>query len=194
MPVKGTYLAIAGVGAIFLWSGLKGKSWTSVLRNLISGQAPGAAITANTSSALEPTQTAAQFGGGAAYGYGAGVSASGVTTGQFSYSQLEQLWIQNGGSVSAAPMAAAIAMAESGGNASATDNDPNGTVDRGLWQINSVNGALSTYDTNQNARAAIQLSDNGTNWNAWTTYTSGAYRKFLQLCNLQRESRSRPER
>jgi hypothetical protein len=174
---------VAGIGAIFLWSGLKGKSFTSVLRNIIAGQSPQSAIAANPIGQLQPAQTAAQFGGGEAYGYGAGVSPSGVTTGTFSFSQLEQLWIQNGGSVAAAPMAAAIAMAESGGNASATDNDPNGTTDRGLWQINTVNGALSTYDTNQNARAAIQLSNNGANWNPWTTFTSGAYKRFLPLCN-----------
>ena len=40
MPVKGTYLAIAGAGAIFLWSGLKGKSISAVLRAIVSGQNP----------------------------------------------------------------------------------------------------------------------------------------------------------
>lgn len=179
MPVKGSYLAIAGVGAIFLWSGLKGKSWSSVLRNVISGKSPTAATTSSAISQLDPSQTQAQFGGGAAYGYGGGVNPSGVTTGNFTFSQLEQLWIQNGGSVTAAPMAAAIAMAESGGNAGATDNDANGSQDRGLWQINSVNGALSTYDTNQNARAAIELSDNGVNWTPWVTFKTGAYKRFL---------------
>lgn len=179
MPVKGTYLAIAGIGGVFLWSGLKGKSWSSVLRNVISGQNPASATTTQGITQLQPAQAAAQFGGGSAYGYGAGVNPSGVTTGTFSFSQLEQLWTQNGGTVTAAPMAAAIAMAESGGRANATNNDSNGTQDRGLWQINSVNGALSTFDTNQNARAAIELSGNGTNWQPWATFTSGAYKKYL---------------
>lgn len=99
---------------------------------------------------------------------------------QFTYAQLEGIWTQAGGSSQAAPIAAAIAMAESGGNSTATDDDSNGSVDRGLWQINSVHGAQSTYDVMGNARAAIAISNNGQNWSPWTTYTNGAYRQFLQ--------------
>ena len=40
MPVKGGYLLAAGGGAILLWSGFKGKKWSSVLRNIISGHSP----------------------------------------------------------------------------------------------------------------------------------------------------------
>ena len=62
-------------------------------------------------------------------------------------------------------------MAESGGNQFAT-----GTVgERGYWQINPDHGALSTYDPNGNARAAVILSADGSNWSPWTTYTSGLY-------------------
>jgi len=43
MPVKGTYLAIAGGGIILLWSGLAGKSWSTVLRNVIAGKDPKSA-------------------------------------------------------------------------------------------------------------------------------------------------------
>jgi hypothetical protein len=93
--------------------------------------------------------------------------------------QLQQLWITNGGNPSAAPMAAAIALAESGGDPNATGHNTNGTTDRGAWQINSVHGALSTYDENANAKAAIKISGNGTNWGPWTTYTTGAFKKFL---------------
>jgi hypothetical protein len=32
-----------------------------------------------------------------------------------------------------------------------------------------------------NARAAVSISNNGTNWGAWTAYSSGAYRRFLQV-------------
>jgi hypothetical protein len=110
-------------------------------------------------------------------GSGSGVSPS--ASGSYSYSQLEQIWISNGGPSVAAPIAAAIAMAESSGNPQATDDDGNGSVDRGLWQINSVHGNLSTYDVNANARAAIQISSGGRDWSPWTTYTSGAYRQYL---------------
>lgn len=99
---------------------------------------------------------------------------------QYNYAQLEGIWIQAGGSAGAAPIAAAIAMAESGGNSTATNNDSNGSTDRGLWQVNSVHGSQSTYDVMGNARAAVAISSNGTNWSPWTTYSSGAYRRYLQ--------------
>lgn len=53
MPVKATYLILAGGGAVILYSGVKGKKWTSTLRNVISGQ-PIASTTA------DPILTAAQ--------------------------------------------------------------------------------------------------------------------------------------
>lgn len=94
---------------------------------------------------------------------------------QYSYAQLEGIWQQAGGSAQTAPMAAAIAMAESGGNSAAYDQDSNGSIDRGLWQINSVHGSQSSYDVMTNARAAIAISNNGTNWRPWcTAYSDGA--------------------
>ena len=38
MPVKGGYLLIAGGGALLIWSGLKGKSFSGSLRDVISGK------------------------------------------------------------------------------------------------------------------------------------------------------------
>ena len=84
---------------------------------------------------------------------------------------LEALWESAGGAHWAAFIAAEIAMAESGGQQYATG----AAGERGYWQINPVNGTLSTYDAYGNARAAIILSNNGTNWSPWTTYVSGAY-------------------
>jgi LysM repeat protein len=100
-------------------------------------------------------------------------SGSGSTSlsGTLGCSGLEQLWIDAGGSPSAAFMAAEIAMAESGGNQYALSP----TDDYGYWQINASNGALATFSAYGNARAAITLSNDGTNWSPWTTYTSGAY-------------------
>jgi hypothetical protein len=93
--------------------------------------------------------------------------------------QLEQDWIHNGGAPAAAPMYAAISLAESGGNTNAVHVNADGSVDRGAAQINSVHGALSTTDRNGNVKAAIKISSNGLNWHPWTTFESGAYRKFL---------------
>jgi hypothetical protein len=93
--------------------------------------------------------------------------------------QLEQLWMQAGGPRSSAATAAAVAMAESSGNPSASNRNSNGTIDRGLWQINSTHGALSTFDPAGNARAAVKLSRYGGSWAPWSVYKSGAYRRYL---------------
>jgi hypothetical protein len=67
--------------------------------------------------------------------------------------ELADLWEHYGGKNTAE--AVAIAWRESRGNAHARNKNTNGTVDRGLWQINSVHGALSTYDPLANARNAV---------------------------------------
>jgi hypothetical protein len=92
---------------------------------------------------------------------------------KFTEQQIQSLWVQAGGNPQAAAVAAAIAMIESGGNSTATCVNGgsgcscNGCVDRGLWQIDSVHGSQSTYDPMGNARAAVSISGNGTNWGAW---------------------------
>jgi hypothetical protein len=91
--------------------------------------------------------------------------------GHYSCGALEQLWIAAGGSTGASHIAADIATAESGGNSWAVSP----TDDFGLWQINGSHGYLATLDPWLNAKAAIIISSDGTNWNPWTTYTSGAY-------------------
>lgn len=87
----------------------------------------------------------------------------------YSRDQIAQLWVQAGGNPSQALMAAAIALAESGGRPDASNTNPNGTVDRGLFQINSVHGSLSTFDLMANVRAAISISKNGSDWRPWCT-------------------------
>lgn len=109
--------------------------------------------------------------GGTSHSSGGAVVVHSAAQGHYSCSSLEQLWEQAGGSPSHALMAAEIAMAESGGNPNAISP----TDDFGLWQINASNGALATLNPLQNAKSAIALSNNGTGWGPWTTYTSGAY-------------------
>ncbi|HEX2742934.1 MAG TPA: LysM peptidoglycan-binding domain-containing protein [Streptosporangiaceae bacterium] len=85
---------------------------------------------------------------------------------------LEELWEAAGGSHGEAFMAAEIATAESGGRQYALSP----TDDYGYWQINVSHGpAQATFNPLGNAEAAIAISDDGSNWGPWTTYTSGAY-------------------
>jgi LysM repeat protein len=99
------------------------------------------------------------------------LTSSATLSGTLSCTGLEELWEQGGGSPGEAVMAASIAMAESGGQEFAT-----GSVgERGYWQINPDHGSLSTYNPLGNARAAVAISDDGRDWDPWTTFTSGAY-------------------
>lgn len=98
----------------------------------------------------------------------------------FSYSQLRNLWIQAGGNKGWSYVMAAIAMAESGGNPKAHHMDSNGSVDYGLWQINTVHN-YSVHDMlnpQQNAKEAVSIF-NSSGPDAWSTYKSGAYKKYM---------------
>lgn len=85
------------------------------------------------------------------------------------HDQIATLWVQFGGPKSHADMAAAIAQAESGGRIGVTNNNDGTSTDRGLFQINSVHGAMSTYAVDKNIKAAILISAAGNNWRPWCT-------------------------
>jgi hypothetical protein len=100
------------------------------------------------------------------------------------YAQLEGLWITNGGNKAVAPLAAAIAMAESSGRTDVTSANPDGGVNVGLWQLDTRGkGAGHTVADLQNpatnAAVAVQGSKDGTDWSAWATFASGAYKRFM---------------
>lgn len=84
----------------------------------------------------------------------------------YTFDQVMDLWVNAGGSPQSAAMAAAVADASSGLNPNTTQSN-NGITQRGLWQISSTLGPLSSTDPMTNARAAIQLSNNGTNFAKW---------------------------
>ena len=101
----------------------------------------------------------------------------------YTYAQLQGLWINAGGSKGLAPLAAAIAMAESGGcSAAVNPTDNNGTqTSWGLWQISNgthsqpVNGIL---DAATNASQAVAKYQAAGNFSPWGTYDSGAYKQY----------------
>lgn len=94
---------------------------------------------------------------------------------QFTFAQLEGLWIQAGGDPRYAGIAAAVAMAESGGDSQALGHNP-GSTDVGLWQINGPGGGdLKFLDPLTNVKEAIRQSHNGVDWRPWcTAYSDGA--------------------
>ncbi|MGR6964045.1 hypothetical protein ACU610_06265 [Geodermatophilus sp. URMC 61] len=64
-----------------------------------------------------------------------------------------------------------------------TKGCPNGSVDRGLWQINSCwHPSVSrscAFDAQCNANAAYRISAKGANFRSWAAYTNGSYRNHL---------------
>lgn len=90
--------------------------------------------------------------------------------------------------------AAAVAMAETGGTGNTNSHNaipPDNSY--GLWQINMLGSmgpdrrkklGITTntqlYDPAVNAHAMMMVSGGGTNFSPWTTYKSGAYKKYLK--------------
>jgi hypothetical protein len=82
-------------------------------------------------------------------------------------------------------LAVAVGLAESGGNATArganppTPGCPQGSTDRGAWQLNSCyHPEVSDACADDLACAAVEtyrISLGGSDWRQWSTYTSGAY-------------------
>jgi len=85
--------------------------------------------------------------------------------------------------------AAAVAMAESKGDPFATNIVDQPTAGHlrersfGLWQVNTL--AHPEFDETQllgaqyNAHAALMLSQSGTDWHQWSTFTDGTYRQYM---------------
>lgn len=115
---------------------------------------------------------------------GGSYGTSGAASGGSGGGGLRSLLAGVGFSGSGLEMAYAIAMAESGGDTSSIskpNKDRWGSVDRGLFQINSHwhSEVGNPLDAQSNAAAAFQISNGGTNWDQWSTYKSGAYKKFM---------------
>lgn len=98
--------------------------------------------------------------------------------------QIAQYAISAGFTVNGtAPMAVAIALAESGGNSGATHVNSDGSIDRGLWQINNRYHAeisdVQAFNPASAAAAAYAISNRGANWKQWSTYNNGRYLAYL---------------
>lgn len=88
-------------------------------------------------------------------------------------------------------VAVAVALAESGGDPHAHNSVPPDNS-YGLWQINML-GSLGParreqfgldanrelFDPAENARAAWSVSGHGDSFRPWSTYTNGAYKKYV---------------
>lgn len=144
--------------------GLGTGAWTNLLADYIGGGQTGDLLQRVRIPWGEKWRRRERFAGGGLVGY----------------ARLQGLWRAAGGAKRYQALAAAVGMAESGGRPRAVNRNRDGSIDRGLWQINSVHGALSTFDELGNAHAAVKISRGGTDWSAWVAYASGAYRRHLK--------------
>jgi hypothetical protein len=101
---------------------------------------------------------------------------------RLSLAQLRTLASEVGFTGDAVNVAAAVAMAESGG-----DPDAFGDVglgfSRGLFQVNQrfhpEFDTVRLFDPVYNAQAALLISKHGADWTPWSTFKNGAYRKYM---------------
>jgi cell wall-associated NlpC family hydrolase len=175
--------------------------------NRLSSMNFGGDVGLSGMSTNEAENVAAALGGGSAGitslgvapGSGSGSSSGGAvgsgTTGGAgtTASGLKGILAQAGFSGSKERVAWSVMMAESGGHP--LDHNTNahtGDNSYGLFQINmlgslgpsrlkslGLNNADQLFDPLTNAKAAYKISGGGDNFSAWTTYTDGAYKKYM---------------
>lgn len=85
--------------------------------------------------------------------------------------------------------ATAVALAESGGDPGASHTNTNGSVDYGLFQINSVHGGLlnqgDKFNPLDNAKMALTVwRDAGNKWTPWSAYNNGRSQGFMAQATL----------
>lgn len=180
-------LVLLGIGTYLAWFGVhywrSNTKWpTDPVKSVLQGNGIPKAQTEAAINLTADIQVAGA-GGSSAPAVSSGAQPA-PSSGAYDHSGLMSLWTSNGGNPATADVAAAIAMAESSGRASVTSSNPDGGTNVGLWQLDTKGkGAGYTVaqlqDPATNARVAILGSANGTNWSAWATYASGAYRQFL---------------
>lgn len=103
----------------------------------------------------------------------------------YNYEQLRNLYLQAGGTPKYAGVMAAVALAENRkGDPKATHKNTNGSVDQGLWQINSSNAGLykgqNIFDPLVNAKAAVALAEHSGNGpKNWTQFRNGEWLNYI---------------
>jgi hypothetical protein len=177
VSVDAVGLGSVAFGSVLLYAGIKGISAGAALTSIVRGTSPAslpqtAPIAGTPASAVGTTGPAPTAG----FGIAENIPAA---AGSYSSSGVQKLWTDNGGPASTAAFAAAIAMAESSGNARAVSANPDGGTNSGLFQLDTKGvGAGYTVtelqDANLNTQITIMATDGGTNWAEWGDPVSAA--------------------
>lgn len=82
----------------------------------------------------------------------------------------------------------AVVAAESGRDPNAKHINTDGSVDRGLWQINNVAhpdvSDATAFDPVLSTKAALSISKGGTDYGPWSAFTNGAYTSHLEAAKV----------
>lgn len=159
----GIGLTSLGIGAVFIYGGIKGYSPLKAMQNIIQGHSGSSGQSVSSLTGTGGTNSPTVTGGTV------------PNLGSYSSSDIEKLWIQEGGNPAKASIAACIVSHESGGNPLATSSNPDGGTNVGLFQLDTPGGKGAGYSISQlqnaslNTRIAIRATNNGNDWSAWST-------------------------
>jgi hypothetical protein len=98
---------------------------------------------------------------------------------------IAKVWYKAGGSEATCRLSVSVSLAESGGDAHVQGPNSDGSIDRGLWQLNSrwhpeVQDSCA-YDPVCNGKATLRISNKGTDFSTWVTFQQGINKKFLTV-------------
>lgn len=163
-------LLVAGAAAVVVLGGVAAAAVPALAFTVQQGEAEQAEATRDTTCG--PTVVAA--GGPSLAGEGAALAAAAVLThGDPSWDPVE---------------ATAVILAESGGKPTITNRNNNGSVDYGLWQINSIHrGLLAANDWRDpagNTRMAVAIYREAGGWTPWVAWKTGKHRQYLGAAGL----------
>lgn len=132
---------------------------------------------------LTVAMAAAMGGATASLGGCQTTAPAALPAGRFTQQQIGQLWVDEHGPPSQEQIAGAVGMAESQGDPNAEGpTTPSGRA-IGLMQILGAVLPGDLRDPRVNMRNAIykwrHAPHGGRNWSPWTTYTSGAYLRYM---------------
>lgn len=115
------------------------------------------------------------------------------------YIDLARLLAQAGfTSGTAAATGLSVVAAESGRDPAARHVNDDGSVDRGLWQINDRAHPDVTddeaYDPWLSTKAAFLISKGGTSFHPWAAFTNGAYQTHWEAAKVALDGYARVKR
>lgn len=168
-------LLLMGIGGYLMWFGIhywrSDVKWPSdPVKALLQGKGIPAGSTATPQSAYLAAYTGSAATGTPSPSAAPAASGAGETLSQ---TQVEQLWVQQGGPQDTAAFASRVAMAESGGRTAVTSANPDGGTNVGLFQLDTPRGVGAGYSVAQlqdpvtNTRITIMATNGGTDWTDW---------------------------